>query len=221
MKKVGVLLATLILFVGAVAAQKVIKLPMPVPSGSVKWIGTEREFSPFPNNPEKIVANVSQPTLTAYLPKNPDGTAIVVCPGGAFHILAVTNEGTDVAKWLNERGIAVFVLKYRLAPSTDESLKQVFGLLGANDQKKVNDLIAPVLPLALSDGLTAIGYVREHAKEFGVNPKRVGIMGGSHGGWTALAAMFVPTDANDLLVDAKRDGFTNERCTGRIPRQSG
>jgi acetyl esterase/lipase len=183
MKRLCLLITTFVLFSGFVHAQKVIQLPMPLPSGSIKWTAPEGEFSPFPNNPDKIVTNVSQPSITVYLPKPEiaNGTAVVVCPGGAFHLLSMTNEGSDVAKWLNEKGVAAFVLKYRLVPSTPESLSQLFTLL-RTDQNKVNEIIAPVMPLALSDGLTAIGYVREHAKEFGVDPKKIGIMGFSAGG---------------------------------------
>ena len=65
---------------------------------------------------------MTQPTLTAFLP-NPaiaNGTAVIVCPGGAFHFLAYEHEGTQVAAWLNSRGIAAFLLKYRLIPTSDD-----------------------------------------------------------------------------------------------------
>jgi acetyl esterase/lipase len=67
----------------------------------------------------KITRNVAQPTLTAYLP-DPSvatGTAVVICPGGVFHFLPIELEGADVARWLSARGIAAFVLKYRVQPT--------------------------------------------------------------------------------------------------------
>src|SRR5689334_11721730 len=62
----------------------------------------------------RLVRNVSQPTLTVFLPEPAlaTGTGVVVCPGGAFHFLMVDKEGTEIARWLNARGVAVFVLKY-------------------------------------------------------------------------------------------------------------
>ena len=55
--------------------------------------------------------DVSKPSLTAFLPAQPNGTAIIIAPGGAFHALAIEHEGTAVARWLTEKGITAFVLK--------------------------------------------------------------------------------------------------------------
>src|SRR5690348_8572298 len=67
----------------------------------------------------RVVRNVAQPTLTAYLPDPAvaNGTAVIVCPGGGFLFLNIDTEGTNVARWLNARGMAAFVLKYRLLPT--------------------------------------------------------------------------------------------------------
>ena len=84
--------------------------------GSEHWSQQEQEtYLPLPFD-VKFVRNIAQPTLTAYLP-DPSvatGTAVVVCPGGVFHYLSIESEGTDVARWLCARGIAAFVLKYRV-----------------------------------------------------------------------------------------------------------
>ena len=82
--------------------------------GTENWTWSEQESV---NNAFKTrtIYNVSQPTITAYLPK-PElatGTAVIVAPGGAFHILSIDSEGIEVAKWLNSKGVAAFVLKYR------------------------------------------------------------------------------------------------------------
>jgi acetyl esterase/lipase len=63
-----------------------------------------------------VVRNVSQPTLTAFLPDSSvaTGTAVIVCPGGGFHFLSMASEGLQVARWLAAHGVAAFVLKYRL-----------------------------------------------------------------------------------------------------------
>ena len=68
---------------------------------------------------QMMVYNVVNPTLTVF-PADPaiaNGTAVIICPGGAFHFLTIDNEGTLVAKWLNKRGVTAFVLKYRVAHS--------------------------------------------------------------------------------------------------------
>jgi acetyl esterase/lipase len=70
-----------------------------------------------------MIRNVSIPSLTAFLPegKATDRTAIIICPGGAFRWLTWQNEGTDLAKWFAARGVAAFVLKYRLVPTATDS----------------------------------------------------------------------------------------------------
>ena len=92
---------------------------LPLPSA------VPRTYLPLPFD-VKFVRNIAQPTLTAYLP-DPSvatGTAVVVCPGGVFHYLSIESEGTDVARWLCARGIAAFVLKYRVlqTEARDEDL---------------------------------------------------------------------------------------------------
>jgi len=102
------------------------------------------------------------PTLTLYRPEKPCGTAIVVCPGGAYGALA-EHEGRDYALWLNRYGVTAFVLKYRLGTSGYRH------------------------PVMLSDGARAIRLVRSRAKEWGV--ERVGIMGSSAGGHLASTVL--------------------------------
>ncbi|WP_229311517.1 alpha/beta hydrolase [Larkinella rosea] len=75
-----------------------------------------------------MVYNVAEPTLTAYLPDpaQATGTAVIIAPGGAFRVLSIDSEGVDVAKWLADKGVACFVLKYRLVKSeTDDPVKEL------------------------------------------------------------------------------------------------
>src|ERR1700729_1720504 len=106
----------LLLFtIGSYAQQKVIPLYTGAAPGSENWTYNEKETgAPFP-----LVYDISHPTLTVFLPDPAiaTGTGIIVCPGGGFYILQIKNEGTDVAQWLNKKGIAVFILKYRLGQS--------------------------------------------------------------------------------------------------------
>ena len=107
---------------------------------------------------------VDKPILTPYLPaQNPTHTAIVVCPGGGYAMLAIDKEGTEVARWLNDRGVAAFVLTYRYGPSYHH-------------------------PVPLLDAQRAIRYVRTHASEDSIDPNRIGIIGFSAGGHLASTA---------------------------------
>ncbi|NJM39932.1 MAG: hypothetical protein HC853_03710 [Anaerolineae bacterium] len=77
-----------------------------------------------------IIRNVTRPSLTVYPAEKPNGTAVIVAPGGAWHFLAIEHEGRQVAEWLAQRGITAFILKYRLLRT------------GSDIQKEVNDFIA-------------------------------------------------------------------------------
>lgn len=169
-------------------AQKVIPLPETKPSGSVTWVNKERQyFSPIWTT--EVVTNVSHPTLIAYLPPPAlaNGTAVIVCPGGAFRALSINSEGIDVAKWLTTKGVAAFVLKYRLVPTGEDAVKE---LSGSRDRKKLDEENAQLIPLAIADGLTAVAYVRQHAAEYKISPQRIGLMGFSAGGTVTVGVTF-------------------------------
>ncbi|MGB0409122.1 MAG: alpha/beta hydrolase [Opitutales bacterium] len=115
----------------------------------------------------EIVKNIHNPTLTVFRPERPNGTAVVICPGGAYQIIATGLEGYPVAERLNAAGITAFVLKYRL-PSTK----------GADFKH----------PIPLHDALRALQWVRMHAADYAIAPDRIGIMGFSAGGHLAACA---------------------------------
>jgi acetyl esterase/lipase len=168
-------------------AQQVIPLYPGAAPGSESWTYNEQEYT---LRGEPIVYNVSHPTLTVYQP-NPaiaTGTAVIVCPGGGFTILRVRDEGTDVAKYLNQKGVTVFLLKYRTARSfTDNpALELTKNML----KKGFFDTIKAAGVVAIADGREAIKYVRAHAAEYHVSPSRVGIMGFSAGGIMSAASGF-------------------------------
>src|SRR5436305_8645793 len=118
-----------------VAAQDVIPLYPGEAPGSTPETYAEKEYFSKTWNTE-VVANVTKPTLTVFKPslalKN--GTGIVICPGGGFMALSINSEGNDVAKYLVERGVTAFVLKYRLA-HTGEDATQEFTALYADRPK--------------------------------------------------------------------------------------
>ncbi|MFN7948809.1 MAG: alpha/beta hydrolase [Blastocatellia bacterium] len=195
MKSIAITICLLCALAGVAAAQKVIRLyPGPAP-GSENWTQQEKEsFSQAFNT--QLVMNVTQPTLTAYLPDpaTASGTAVIIAPGGGFHFLSINSEGVEVAKWLAARGVAAFVLKYRLVRTGEDAMQQIRATL--SDMKKFEEVTAPVIPLAVADGMAAISYVRKHAAEFGVSPQRVGIMGFSAGG-TITAAIVLQSNADN------------------------
>jgi acetyl esterase/lipase len=112
------------------------------------------------------LGNVSRPTLTLYTPKNKNtGAAVVVFPGGGYHILAIDLEGTEVCDWLNSTGITCVLLKYRVPDSGPY----------------------PKSAAALQDAQRALGMVRLHAAEWHIDPHRVGVLGFSAGAHLAAA----------------------------------
>lgn len=131
----------------------------------------------------KATYNVSKPSLTVFQadPSVANGKAVVVCPGGAFHLLSMDNEGYDVAKWLNSKGITVFVLKYRLQHClTSNPIGEL--VEKQPNSEKFNKDIEPIVAMVIADGKAAVAYVRNHAAEYGVKPDQIGIMGFSAGG---------------------------------------
>ncbi len=115
------------------------------------------------------LSKVTHPTLTVFLPAKEKavGAAVVICPGGGYSHLAMAHEGMEVAKFFTDHGIAAFVVKYRL-PS---------------DETMVDKTIGP-----LQDAQRAIQLVRQQAKDWGIDPSRIGLMGFSAGGHLASTA---------------------------------
>lgn len=140
---------------------------------------------------EKLVRNVTVPTLTPFLPDlaKATGAAVIVAPGGAFLMVSMEHEGWSVARWLADRGIAAFVLKYRVEPTpVDEREASKVGMarLGAAARDDLNGAPPPSFPAAIEDGAAAVKLVRENAAKWGVDPHRVGMLGFSAGAMTAL-----------------------------------
>ncbi len=146
-----------------------------VAPGSENWKQQERSETNTPIG--TVVFNVVTPTLTAYLPekRNATGTGVIVAPGGAFVALAMDLEGVKVAQWLQQRGIAAFVLKYRIVERRQEGIPQmdmdVSGQYG------------------IADGIQALKVVRQHATEWGVAADRVGFLGFSAGAMVTTGAL--------------------------------
>jgi acetyl esterase/lipase len=182
-------LSLILLLTTLAAAQEVIPLYTASPPGSTQGDYPEKQYFSKLWNTE-VVFNVTKPTLTVFRPsaESRNGTALVICPGGGFMALSINSEGIDVAKYMAAKGVTSFVLKYRLAHTGDDATQEFTALY--QDQKKIRETVGPVVPLAVTDGLAAVTYVRKHASEWGVSPDRVGIIGFSAGGRVVSGVAF-------------------------------
>ena len=192
--------ATLISLVclNAAAQDKVVRLYDGPAPGSEHWERKEQESRTNLWN-TRVVFNVVNPTLTVFqpAPEKANGTAVVICPGGAFFGLSIDSEGFEVARWLQEKGVTSFVLKYRLVQcQTDDPTRELM------TRGSLDEVVAPVVKLALADGKAAISHVRKHAKEYGVKPDRIGIMGFSAGGTVtaSVAYNYTPDTRPDFVA---------------------
>jgi acetyl esterase/lipase len=190
----------LLIFLSSISllkAQQVIPLYSGKAPGSEHWDWQEAESHKNISR-TNVVYNVVVPTLIMYAPAagTANGTAIVICPGGGFHTLYINNEGIDVAKWLNKKGVTAFVLKYRVVRSlTDDPIKELSSKM-TGDKSKLDNRNDSVVTMAVADGKKAIEYVRSHAKEYGISTNRIGIMGFSAGGTVTMGVGFTYTPEN-------------------------
>jgi len=172
-------------FALCLSAQEIIKVPHEAATG-VQWIGDEKEyFSALWET--QVVTNVSVPTMQIFkpAPELANGTSVIIAPGGGLYAHSIAKEGTDVAKWLNQKGITAFVLKYRLVPTGEDGVKE---LMAAQD--KVISTVKGVLPYSIKDGINAIAYVRKNATSLGIDPNKVGFMGFSAGGAVTFGVIY-------------------------------
>jgi len=145
---------------------------------------------------EPRIRNVTRPTLTVFLPEvaKATGAAAIVAPGGGFMMLSIAREGEQVAHWLNEHGVAAFVLKYRLntTPADPAAFQVTLQKLIASameGSKALGEIVKTAgAQQAMADGLAAVKEVRRRAREFQVDPHRIGILGFSAGAIVALNA---------------------------------
>ena len=144
---------------------------------------------------EPRIRNVSRPTLTVFLPEvaKATGAAAIVAPGGGFMMLSIEKEGVQVAHWLNEHGVAAFVLKYRLNPTPADTaafqsaLQKLMASAAESSSTRREIVQTEGAKQAMADGLEAVREVRRRAREFQVDPHRIGILGFSAGAIVALS----------------------------------
>jgi acetyl esterase/lipase len=149
----------------------------------------EKEKRNIQKSGEYNVTNVHNPNLTVFLPPKDraTGTAVILAPGGGHRELWVLHEGENEARWLSEHGIAAFVLRYRLAREKGSPYK--------------------ITEHALQDGQRAVRLVRSRAKEWGINPSRIGMMGFSAGGEVVALVCRHPDEGKEGAEDPiEREG---------------
>jgi acetyl esterase/lipase len=186
------LLAGLLMTIPAVASEPVVvdlwpgKTPGDV---GIKGQETSRIHQSPLVGPTKLITNVTKPTLTIYQPpreKN-TGTAMIICPGGGYWDLYWELEGEEVAAWLNSQGMTGIILKYRVP-------------------RRPGDVRGEPAPGPQLDAQRAVSLVRSRAAEWGIEPKRIGMVGFSAGGHLAIATAtgfakrkYEPIDAVDQI----------------------
>jgi acetyl esterase/lipase len=142
---------------------------------------------------ELWVRNVTRPTLTPFLPKKgkANGAAVLVIPGGGFQFVSISNEGWPIAQWLADRGVAAFVLKYRVEKTADSEAEFTKAMMARfqaprSDAPPAAEMMAAV-ELARADAQTALRMIRSGAAKWGIDTKRVGMLGFSAGAMTTMA----------------------------------
>lgn len=188
MKKVVFYTLMLFLITAMANAQETMDLyPSKIPNS--KQSKTYLEESVLGADGKLRIGKVSQPKLIAYFAEKPNGTAVIICPGGGYKILAISHEGYQIAEEFNKRGITAFVLKYRL-PSDEIMLDKTIG--------------------PLQDAQQAIKIVREHAVKWNLDPSKIGIMGFSAGGHLAstLSTHFTKTVIDNSANVSLRPDFS-------------
>ncbi|HEY4106346.1 MAG TPA: alpha/beta hydrolase, partial [Polyangiaceae bacterium] len=153
-------------------------------SAHVTVTETVEDRSTDPKKPDRAVHGIRVPTLTAFLPKQPNGASLIIAPGGGYVREVIDKEGSEVGAWFAERGVTVFVLKYRLPGEGHEHASWV----------------------PLQDAQRAVRVVRAQAASWQLDPARIGFLGFSAGGHVAASLgtefarkVYEPLDASDAL----------------------
>jgi acetyl esterase/lipase len=165
----------LVFLLACSADSQVVNIWPGAPPGSENWTQKEKRADDTPIG--TVIFNVVTPTLTAFLPERTKatGSGVIIAPGGAFVALAIDLEGNNVARWLQEKGVAAFVLKYRIMEKRQE------GIPAMNMDEAGR--------YGIADGIQALKVVRQHAAEWGVSPDRVGFLGFSAGAMVTAGSL--------------------------------
>jgi endo-1,4-beta-xylanase len=183
MKTVAPIVVALVLSTARVGAQTPAEIPLWASGAPGSEGRTAKEAVTTSASGELSVSNIHSPSITPYLPakERANGTAILVVPGGGHRVLAITHEGYNVAEWLRDRGVAAFVLKHRLARAAESTYR--------------------IDVESLADTRRAIRLIRSRAREWNIEPDRVGAIGFSAGGELVSMAATKPESTNAAAAD--------------------
>jgi len=155
----------------------------------------------------RFARNVTVATLTPFLPDpaKASGAAVVVTPGGGFRTLSMENEGWNVARALADRGVAAFVLKYRLIqtpadmPGFERSMREMFSATAGRPRPNPERAMAGLAP-QIADARAAFALIRKRSAEWHVDPHRIGMVGFSAGAMLTLATTLAGEDAKPAFI---------------------
>ena len=197
-------------------AQKDKMTPVPTPAqpnaielGTAPLPGATAQESWHSQYGSLFARNVTVATLTPYLPdpSNASGTAVVVAPGGGFRTLSMENEGSNVAKALAAKGVAAFVLKYRLVQTPadmagfERSMSEMFsGAAARPPRPSTPEAMAAGIAPQLEDARAAFALIRRRAAEWHVDPNRIGMVGFSAGAMLTLTTAVAGQDAKPAFI---------------------
>ena len=196
------------------AAQSDKMVPIPAPSqtnaielGTGKLPGSTAPEAWHSQYDSVFTRNVTVATLTPFLPDpaKATGTAVIVAPGGGFRTLSMENEGWDVAKALAAKGVAAFVLKYRLNPTPvempafEKSMAEMFSSAARPARPSADAMMAGLAP-QIADARAAFALVRKNADTWHVDPQRIGMVGFSAGAMLTLATTLAAGDAKPAFI---------------------
>ncbi len=205
---------------------EVIRLWRDRPPTTLEGVGPEAEYrAPVGVAADAVMLrNVSEPTLSVFRPDKPNSIGVIVCPGGGWRILAWEHEGLDVARWLTAHGYTAFLLKYRVRATPaaqadyDAEMAKMFSRIDTSRKAKTAframgeivppESIADARAAAADDGRRAIAIVRERAREWDVDPGKVGIIGFSAGAFLVVDVAMEPRAAPLAFVAAIYGGET-------------
>ena len=152
--------------------------------------------------------NVTEATLTPFLPDpaKATGAAVIIAPGGGFRTLSMENEGWDAARALADKGVAAFVLKYRLVqtpadmPGFERSMTEMFSATAQPRTRPTSDNAKTMLAPQLADARAAFALIRRRAPEWKVDPDRIGMLGFSAGAMLTMATALHGEDARPAFI---------------------
>ncbi len=182
--------------------------PNAIEIGTGPLPGAEAQESWHTQYGSRFARNVTVATITPFLPDpaKASGAAVVVAPGGGFVTLSMENEGWNVARALAERGVAAFVLKYRLNQTPadmagfERSMKEMFSNAGHRPQHPDPQEMTARLAPQIADSRAAFAVIRRRAAEWKVDPDRIGMVGFSAGAMLTMATALVGEDAKPAFI---------------------